>query len=49
MMGIRPAGSVGWKLKQFDISYAAASHWLVSAIMSLGQCLANQVTYAQFQ
>jgi hypothetical protein len=36
------ADSVGWRLKQCNILFAAARHWLVSAIMFLGSCLLNQ-------
>ena len=34
-MGIQPADSAEWRLKQCSILFAAARRWLVSAIMSL--------------
>jgi len=42
LTGIHLAGSVGWRLKQYSTSHAAASHWLVSVIMFLRNCLLNQ-------
>jgi len=41
-MGIQPADSAGWRLKQCSILSAAARCWLVSAITSLGSWLSNQ-------
>jgi hypothetical protein len=41
-MGIQPADSAGWRLKQCSILSAAARRWLVSAITSLGGGLTNQ-------
>jgi len=36
LMEIQPADSVGWRLKQCSVLFAAARRWLVSAIMSSG-------------
>jgi hypothetical protein len=38
----RPADFAEWRLKQCSILFAAVRCWLVSAIMSLGNCLLNQ-------
>jgi hypothetical protein len=38
LMGIQRADFAGWRLKQCSILFAAARCWLVSAIMSLGNC-----------
>jgi len=49
LMGIQPADSAGRRLKQCSILFAAARHWLVSAITSLGIRLSNQKIYVEPQ
>jgi hypothetical protein len=41
-MGIQLADSAGRRLKQCSILFAAARHWLISAIISLVTGLSNQ-------
>jgi hypothetical protein len=41
---IHPADSAEWRVKQCNISPAAARHWLSSAITFLGNRLWNQKT-----
>jgi hypothetical protein len=38
-VGIHPADSAGWRLKQCSTSLAAARHWLDSAIIFFGKPL----------
>jgi len=38
IMGLFDGDTAGWRLKQCSIIFAAARHWLVNALMSLGSC-----------
>jgi hypothetical protein len=45
-MGIQPADSAGRRPKQYNISFAAARRWLVSATTFLGICRTKRNKYS---